>query len=39
MGALTNKYGIVGVGESPFVRASNRTTLSMACEAITKAAA
>ncbi len=37
MGALTDKYCIVGVGETPHMRPSNRTTLSMACEAITKA--
>ncbi len=34
MGALTDKYCIVGVGETPHMRPSNRTTLSMACEAI-----
>ena len=32
MGALTDKYCIVGVGETPHMRPSNRTTLSMACE-------
>ena len=37
MGALTDKYCIVGVGETPHMRPSNRTTLSMACEAIKKA--
>ena len=36
MGALTDKYCIVGVGETPHLRPSNRTTLSMACEAIKK---
>ena len=39
MGALTDKYCIVGVGETPHMRPSNRTTLSMACEAITNAMA
>ena len=39
MGALTDKYCIVGVGETPHMRPSNRTTLSMACEAISKAMA
>ena len=39
MGALTDKYCIVGVGETPHMRPSNRTTLSMACEAIKKAMA
>ena len=39
MGALTDKYCIVGVGETPHMRPSNRTTLSMACEAVTKALA
>ena len=39
MGALTDKYCIVGVGETPHMRPSNRTTLSMACEAISKAIA
>ena len=33
MGTLTDKYCIVGVGETPHMRPSNRTTLSMACEA------
>jgi acetyl-CoA acetyltransferase len=37
MGSLTDKYCIVGLGQTPFMRPSNRTTLSMACEAITKA--
>ena len=37
MGALTDKYCIVGVGETPHMRPSNRTTLSMACEAIKNA--
>ena len=37
MGALTDKYCIVGVGETPHMRPSNRTTLSMACEAVTNA--
>ena len=37
MGALTDKYCIVGVGETPHMRPSNRTTLSMACEAVRKA--
>ena len=37
MGALTDKYCIVGVGETPHLRPSNRTTLSMACEAIRNA--
>ncbi len=39
MGSLTDKYCIVGVGETPHMRPSNRTTLSMACEAIRKAMA
>ena len=39
MGALTDKYCIVGVGETPQMRPSNRTTLSMACEAIRNAMA
>ena len=39
MGALTDKYCIVGVGETPHMRPSNRTTLSMACEAVSKAMA
>ena len=39
MGALTDKYCIVGVGETPHLRPSNRTTLSMACEAVKKAMA
>ena len=39
MGALTDKYCIVGVGETPFMRPSHRTPLSMACEAVKKAMA
>src|ERR1700731_5227209 len=39
MGALTDKYCIVGVGETAHMRPSNRTTLSMACEAVSKALA
>ena len=39
MGALTDKYCIVGVGETPHMRPSNRTTLSMACEAVRNAMA
>ena len=39
MGALTDKYCIVGVGETPHMRPSNRTTLSMACEAVKNAMA
>src|SRR5208282_430938 len=39
MGSLTDKYCIVGVGETPHMRPSNRTTLSMACESISKAIA
>ena len=39
MGNLTDKYCIVGVGETPHMRPSNRTTLSMACEAVKKAMA
>ena len=39
MGALTDKYCIVGVGETPHRRPSNRTTLSMACEAVRNAMA
>jgi 3-oxoacyl-[acyl-carrier-protein] synthase III len=39
MGALTDKYCIVGVGETPHLRPSNRTTLSMACEAVRNAMA
>src|SRR5208283_3850930 len=37
MGALTDKYCIVGVGETPQMRPSNRTTLSMACDAMADA--
>ena len=37
MAALTDKYCIVGVGETAHMRPSNRTTLSMACEAIKNA--
>jgi acetyl-CoA acetyltransferase len=37
LGALTDKYCIVGVGETPHMKFSGRTTLSMACEAILKA--
>ena len=39
MGALTDKYCIVGVGETPHMRPSGRTTLSMACEAVRNAMA
>ena len=39
MGSLTDKYCIVGVGETPHMRPANRTTLSMACEAISNAMA
>ena len=39
MGTLTDKYCIVGVGETPHMRPSNRTTLSMACESVSKALA
>ena len=39
MGALTDKYCVVGVGETPHMRPSNRTTLSMACEAVKNAMA
>jgi acetyl-CoA acetyltransferase len=37
MGALTDKYCIVGVGETQFMKASHRTPLSMACEAVKRA--
>jgi acetyl-CoA acetyltransferase len=37
--SLTDKYCIVGVGETAFMRDSGRTTLSLACEAIKNAAA
>lgn len=37
MGSLTDKCCIVGLGQTPFMRPSNRTTLSMACEAIRNA--
>ncbi|HKD65330.1 MAG TPA: hypothetical protein VKB84_00710, partial [Candidatus Binataceae bacterium] len=37
MGALTDKYCIVGVGETQFMKASHRTPLSMACEAVKNA--
>jgi acetyl-CoA acetyltransferase len=37
MGALSGKYCIVGVGETQFMKASNRTPLSMACEAVKNA--
>src|SRR5215471_502684 len=39
MGALTDKFCIVGVGETPHMRPANRTTLSMACESVSKALA
>ena len=39
MGPLTDKYCIVGVGETPHMRPSNRTTFSMALEAIKNACA
>src|SRR5262249_1769823 len=39
MGPLTDKYCIVGVGETKHMRPSGRTTLSMACEAIKNACA
>ncbi|MCH8189986.1 MAG: thiolase [Chloroflexi bacterium] len=39
MGPLTDKYCIVGVGETPHMRPSNRTTLSMALEAVKNACA
>lgn len=39
MGKLTDKYCIVGIGETEFARNSNRSTLSLACEAIRRAAA
>jgi acetyl-CoA acetyltransferase len=38
VGVLTDRYCIVGVGETPYSRDSGRTTLSMACEAIKRAA-
>ncbi len=37
MGSISEKYCIVGVGETPHMRPSGRTTLSMACEAVKKA--
>ena len=37
MGALTDKYCIVGVGETIHTRNSGRTQLSMACEAVLNA--
>lgn len=37
MGALTDKYCIVGVGQTPFMKASGRTPLSLVCEAIGQA--
>ena len=37
MGPLTDKYCIVGVGETPHMRPSGRTTLSMAIEAVKNA--
>jgi acetyl-CoA acetyltransferase len=37
MGALTDKYCIVGVGQTPFMKASNRSPLSLACEAVSNA--
>ncbi len=37
MGALSEKVCIVGVGGTAFMKASNRTPLSMACEAIKNA--
>ncbi len=39
MGPLTDKFCIVGVGETPHMRPSNRTTLSMALEATKNACA
>ena len=39
MGPLTDKYCVVGVGETPHMRPSNRTTLSMALEAVKNACA
>src|SRR5438270_9893127 len=39
MGALTDKYCIVGVGETPHMKFSGRTPLSMAIEAIKNACA
>ena len=38
MSRLSGRYCIVGVGETDYSRWSGRTTLSMACEAILKAA-
>ena len=37
MGALSDQVCIVGVGDTAFMKASNRTTLSMSCEAIKNA--
>ena len=37
MGPLTDKYCIVGVGETEHMRPSNRTTLSMGIEAVKNA--
>ena len=37
MGALSDQVCIVGVGGTAFMKASNRTTLSMSCEAIKNA--
>lgn len=37
MGALTDKYCVVGVGETAHSKWSGRTTLSMACEAVKRA--
>ena len=37
MGVLSDQVCIVGVGGTAFMKASNRTTLSMSCEAIKSA--
>src|SRR5438067_6631055 len=39
LGALTDKFCVVGVGETPHMKFSGRTQLSMACEAIKNACA
>ena len=38
MSRVSGRYCIVGIGETEYSRWSGRTTLSMACEAILKAA-
>ena len=37
MGNLTDKYCIVGIGQTAFMTNSGRSTLSLVCEAMKKA--